>query len=74
MTRAIAYWEQKQAAENLWQFALSDTGYRIGEIEAAGRDLALRLLDTYVENLQPDLAEQQLQHIRDAGIDKIRFA
>ncbi|MGF1535722.1 MAG: DUF3500 domain-containing protein [Elainellaceae cyanobacterium] len=49
-------------------------GLRLGDMDTASRDRAIRLLEVYVGNLQSDLAARQLQRIRSAGVDPIRFA
>ncbi|MGF1512984.1 MAG: DUF3500 domain-containing protein [Elainellaceae cyanobacterium] len=49
-------------------------GLRLGEMDAASRDRAVQLIETYVGNLRGELAARQLQRIRDAGIDAIRFS
>ena len=38
------------------------------------RELLTRLIEEYVNNLRPDFARSQIDRIRSAGIDKIRFA
>ncbi|MEO1134423.1 MAG: DUF3500 domain-containing protein [Cyanobacteria bacterium J06639_1] len=49
-------------------------GLQLGDMQPASRDLALRLVETYVGNMSDDLARQQRQQIRAAGSDRIRFA
>ena len=49
-------------------------GVALGDLRAESRALARRLLETYVRNMRPDLAESDLRRIDAAGIEKIHFA
>lgn len=49
-------------------------GIPASELTSDQRNLLWALVQEYVRNARPDLAEQQLQKIRDAGFDEIHFA
>ena len=49
-------------------------GLPLGQMNGSQRDVALRLIREYVQNVRIDLAEAQARRIRDAGVDSIRFA
>lgn len=38
------------------------------------RDLAMRLIEEYIQNLRSESAEAQLKRLREAGIERIHFA
>jgi hypothetical protein len=50
------------------------TGLRLEDMAENSRNGAIRLLETYVSNLAPDLATAQWQQIQSAGLSQIRFA
>jgi len=50
------------------------TGFRLAEMTPDSRNVAIKLIETYVRNLTPDLAEAQWQQIEDAGLSQIQFA
>jgi hypothetical protein len=50
------------------------TGLRLEDMAENSRNGAIRLLETYVSNLTPDLATAQWQQIQSAGLSQIRFA
>jgi hypothetical protein len=49
-------------------------GLPLPEMPDGLRKLALELLDTYAHNLRADLAAQELERVRAAGLDQLRFA
>ncbi len=44
------------------------------ELEPGQRDLLLRVIDAYASAMAPDIAEDRLEKIRKAGIEKVAFA
>jgi hypothetical protein len=50
------------------------TGLQLEQMTESSRNLAIRLLETYVRNLTPDIANAQWQQIEAAGLNQIRFA
>jgi hypothetical protein len=50
------------------------TGLRLEDMAENSRNVAIRLLETYVSNLAPDVATAQWQKIQSAGLNQIRFA
>lgn len=44
------------------------------KMNAAQRDLLMRLIEEYVNNMRPDFARPQLKRIQSAGVEKIHFA
>jgi hypothetical protein len=49
-------------------------GLAAARMGPAQRELLLRLLEVYVQNLRPDLAREQIEKIRNAGIELLHFA
>ncbi|HET6567295.1 MAG TPA: DUF3500 domain-containing protein [Rhodothermales bacterium] len=49
-------------------------GLPASEMTQAQRDLLLRLIHEYTHNMREDVAQEQDQKIRDAGIEKLYFA
>ncbi len=49
-------------------------GLPLGDMNEARRDLAMRLIAAYVDNLRDDLARAQWRQIREAGSERIHFA
>lgn len=49
-------------------------GVAIGDMTPAQRDIALRLLHTYIDRLRHDLGREQMQRINHAGLGAVRFA
>ncbi|ETX05321.1 MAG: hypothetical protein ETSY2_23635 [Candidatus Entotheonella gemina] len=49
-------------------------GLALGEMTAAQRQQTLTLIETYVKNVQPELAKRELDRLASAGIDAIHFA
>lgn len=52
----------------------SPRGVRYADLDADQKALLVRLIEEYVENLQHDMAEEQMARIREKGLDEIRFA
>ncbi|MEB3212552.1 MAG: DUF3500 domain-containing protein, partial [Leptolyngbyaceae bacterium] len=50
------------------------TGLRLANMTSDSRNLAVRLIETYVQNLTPNLAEGQWQQIQTADLNMIQFA
>jgi len=53
---------------------VTTTGLAVSAMNAAQRGLVERLLEEYAGNLRHELASHELERIRAAGIEKIRFA
>lgn len=53
---------------------IDSMGVEVAAMDQAQRALIERLLQEYAENLRQELADHELERIRAAGIDKIRFA
>lgn len=53
--------------------ALEPAGIEASRLDAPQRALLLRLLETYVGNLEPALAEREMERIRAAGLERLRF-
>lgn len=53
---------------------VDQTGLTVSEMKASQRGIVDRLLHEYANNLQHELAQQELSRIESAGKDKIRFA
>jgi hypothetical protein len=49
-------------------------GVALGELTAEQRALAVRLIETYARNMRPDLADDELRRLREAGVENIRLA
>ncbi|MDH3598761.1 MAG: DUF3500 domain-containing protein [Candidatus Tectomicrobia bacterium] len=49
-------------------------GLALGAMTAAQRQQALTLIETYVQNVRPDLAKRELDILASAGMDTIHFA
>jgi Protein of unknown function (DUF3500) len=52
----------------------SPAGLPLGQMRPAQRDQTLRLIGEYLGNLRPDIADAQLQRVREAGLDNLHFA
>ncbi len=53
---------------------IDSLGVEVAAMDKDQRSIVERLLHEYADNLRPELAEHELERIRTAGIDKIRFA
>ena len=53
---------------------LSPSGLAADAMNAAQRDLLMKLLDVYVGKMAADIAEDRLARVRKAGVDKMAFA
>jgi hypothetical protein len=49
-------------------------GVALGELAAEPRALALRLVETYARNMRSEIAEAELRRMREAGLERVRFA
>ena len=49
-------------------------GLPLSEMDDRRRDLAMRLVEEYIQNLRDELAFAQLKRLREAGIERIHFA
>ncbi len=49
-------------------------GLPLGELPAGQRDLAARLIETYLGRMRADLAERETARLRDAGLERVHFA
>jgi Protein of unknown function (DUF3500) len=49
-------------------------GVPLGELDAESRALAGRLLGVYARNMRSDVADAELQKIREAGLERVHFA
>jgi hypothetical protein len=49
-------------------------GVPLGELDAEARALAGRLLDVYARTMRGDVADAELQKIREAGLERVHFA
>jgi hypothetical protein len=49
-------------------------GVALADMNAEQRALALRLLQTYAQNMRPEIAAQEMRTMQDAGIERIHFA
>ena len=49
-------------------------GLSLTDLTDPQRDMTLKLIDSYLGNLRPDLAQQQQNRLRQAGLDKLHFA
>jgi hypothetical protein len=52
----------------------SPTGLALGELPGDQRALAHRLVETYAFNMRAEIAQAELQRMREAGIERIHFA
>jgi Protein of unknown function (DUF3500) len=50
------------------------TGVPLGDLGADQRALALRLVETYAQNMRTEIASEELRKMREAGIERIHFA
>ncbi len=50
------------------------TGLALGELAGDLRSLAMRLVETYARNMRTEIAEAELQRMREAGLERIHFA
>jgi len=50
------------------------TGLRLADMTSDSRNLAVQLIETYVQNLTPNVAEGQWQQIQNADLNLIQFA
>jgi hypothetical protein len=50
------------------------TGLSLGRLPDARRETVLRLLDTYLDRLRPELAEMERARLRQAGVESLHFA
>jgi len=53
---------------------LSPVGIRAESLSAAQRTLLMELIDVYASHMAPDIAEQRMERIRRAGVDRVTFA
>ena len=49
-------------------------GLPLADMSAEQRAQALRLVEEYARNMRPDLADEQLRRIREAGVERLHFA
>ncbi|MGH7279193.1 MAG: DUF3500 domain-containing protein, partial [Candidatus Rokuibacteriota bacterium] len=49
-------------------------GVPLGEMGGEQRAAAMRLLETYAGNMRAAIAEEELRRLREAGVERIRFA
>jgi hypothetical protein len=62
--------EQKKAAPDVGE----PQGLPASKMNEKQKELLVKLLESYAHRLTPEVADAQLQEVRDAGIDKIHFA
>jgi hypothetical protein len=55
-------------------FGASPAGVVLAALSGDQRALALRLVETYARNMRPDVADEELRRMRDAGLEKLHFA
>jgi hypothetical protein len=53
---------------------LEKEGLGADQLDAAQKQMLLHLIKIYVERLRPEMADEDLQKIRKAGLDKVYFA
>jgi hypothetical protein len=49
-------------------------GVPLGDLGAAPRALALRLIEVYARNMRSDVAEDEVRRMREAGVERVHFA
>jgi hypothetical protein len=49
-------------------------GGALGELGAEPQALALRLIETYARNMRSEIADEELRRLREAGVERVRFA
>ena len=52
----------------------SPAGVPAADLDGAQRELLVRLVQEYAQNMRPELAEEELRRVRDAGIERLHFA
>ena len=52
----------------------SQVGLPAAELAPPQRDLLMQLVEEYARNMRPDLADEQLRRIREAGVERLHFA
>jgi hypothetical protein len=50
------------------------TGVALGDLPGDQRALAIRLIETYARSMRADLADDELERMRAAGIERVHFA
>jgi hypothetical protein len=52
----------------------SQVGLPASDLAPAQRDLLMQLIEEYVRNMRPEVADEHLRRIREGGIERIHFA
>jgi hypothetical protein len=49
-------------------------GVPASDLAASQRELLVQLVETYVKNMRPEVADEQMRRVREAGIERLHFA